>query len=115
MRALLWTIPLLPLLGALLNGVLLRGRIGKKGVAWIACASVGLAVVLGLLIIADYLTGPESARGLPFEQELYSWMPAGPIHLPGLPGLPGGQTAGLADFNVGMGFLLDPLSCVMLF
>src|SRR5690349_16614689 len=106
MRELLWILPLLPFLGALLNGVVLHGRIGKKGVAWIACATVGLAAVLGLLIIADYLTGPESAQGHPFEQELYSWMPAGAIHLPG------GQTA---DFNLGMGFLLDPLSCVMLF
>jgi NADH-quinone oxidoreductase subunit L len=106
MRELLWIIPLLPMLGAFLNGVLLRGRISKKSVAWIACAAVGLAAVLGLLIIADYLTGPESAQGHPFEQALYTWMPAGLIHLPG------GQTV---DFNLGMGFLLDPLSCVMLF
>ena len=41
MRELLWLIPVLPFLGALLNGVLLRGRIGKRAVAWIACGVVG--------------------------------------------------------------------------
>jgi NADH-quinone oxidoreductase subunit L len=106
MRNLLWVIPLLPFLGALLNGFVLRGRIGKKGVAAIACGVVGLAAVLGLLIIADYLGSPEHAAHKPFEQDLYNWIPAGPLAT---------AADGVKNFSVGMGFLLDPLSAVMLF
>jgi NADH-quinone oxidoreductase subunit L len=104
MKELLWLIPVLPFLGALLNGVVLRGRIGRKAVAWIACGLVGLAAVLALLAIIGYVGSPEYPE--PFEQDLYTWVSAGPI-----------RTAldGVKNFSVGMGFLLDPLSCVMLF
>jgi NADH-quinone oxidoreductase subunit L len=107
MKQLLWLIPVLPFLGALLNGALLRGRVSKKAAATIACGVIGIVAVLSLLIIGDYLTSTagQSPRA-PFEQELYTWMPAGPIHT---------VVGGVKDFNVGMGFLLDPLSCVMLF
>jgi NADH:ubiquinone oxidoreductase subunit 5 (subunit L)/multisubunit Na+/H+ antiporter MnhA subunit len=54
MLELLWLIPVLPFLGAFLNGVVLRGRIGKRAVAWIACGSVALAALLGLAMIASY-------------------------------------------------------------
>jgi NADH:ubiquinone oxidoreductase subunit 5 (subunit L)/multisubunit Na+/H+ antiporter MnhA subunit len=54
---LLWLIPVLPFLGALLNGVVLRRRIGRKAVAWIACGIVGATALLSLLVISDYLTG----------------------------------------------------------
>ena len=106
MRNLLWVIPLLPFLGALLNGFVLKGRIGKKGVAVIACGVVGLAAVLGLLIIGDYLGSPEYAAHKPFEQDLYNWIPAGPLAT---------AADGVKNFSIGMGFLLDPLSAVMLF
>jgi NADH-quinone oxidoreductase subunit L len=106
MRNLLWVIPLLPFLGALLNGFLLRHRIGKKAVAAIACGTVGLAAVLGLLIIFDYLGSPEYAKHQPFEQDLYEWMPAGPLAT---------AADGVKSFTIPMGFLLDPLSAVMLF
>ena len=52
MHELVWLIPVLPFLGALLNGVVLKGRLGKKAVAWIACGLVGLAALLALLVIA---------------------------------------------------------------
>jgi len=106
MRKLLWVIPLLPFLGALLNGFVLRHRIGKRTVAWIACGLVGLAAVLGLLMIVDYLGGPEHAVNKPFEQDLYVWVPAGPLAT---------VFEGVKSFTVSMGFLLDPLSAVMLF
>ncbi len=106
MRNLLWLIPVLPFLGALLNGFLLRHRIGKKAVAWIACGTVGLAAVLGLLVIFEHLGSPEYAAHQPFEQDVYVWMPAGPLAT---------TLDGVKDFTVTMGFLLDPLSAVMLF
>jgi NADH-quinone oxidoreductase subunit L len=108
MKELLWVIPVLPFLGALLNGFLLRNRVGKAGVAWIACGLVGLAAVLGLLVTADlFLNSPAPEHGLrSFEQDLYVWVPSGPL----------ATTAdGVKDFTVSMGFLLDPLSAVMLF
>ena len=49
MKELLWLIPVLPFAGALLNGVLLRGRIPKKTVALIACGVIGIAALLSLL------------------------------------------------------------------
>jgi NADH-quinone oxidoreductase subunit L len=107
MKDLLWLIPVLPFLGALLNGVVLKGRAGKKAVAWIACGLVGAAALLALLVIFDYLGGTSGTETrAPFEQDLYTWMSAGPIHT---------AVDGAKDFSVGVGFLLDPLSCVMLF
>src|SRR6185295_689023 len=106
MRELLWVIPVLPFLGALLNGFVLRHRVGKRTVAWIACGVVGLAAVLGLLVIADFLGSPEHAANKPFEQDLYAWVPAGPLAT---------VHDGVKSFTVDMGFLLDPLSAVMLF
>ncbi|HKI01277.1 MAG TPA: NADH-quinone oxidoreductase subunit L [Thermoanaerobaculia bacterium] len=106
MRNLLWVIPVLPFLGALLNGFLLRGRIGKKAVAGIACGTVALAAVLGLLIIVDYLGSPEYAAHKGFEQDVYAWIPAGPLAT---------AADGVKSFTIPMGFLIDPLSAVMLF
>jgi NADH-quinone oxidoreductase subunit L len=101
MMKLLWTIPLLPFLGALLNGFVLKGRIGRKAVAWIACGIVGLAALLALVLIVSFLGSGLDA----YEQVLYTWMPAGPLEV-------GGR---VIDFEVPMGFFLDPLACVMLF
>jgi NADH-quinone oxidoreductase subunit L len=108
MKELLWLIPVLPFLGALLNGVLLRGRIPKKTVALIACGVIGIAAVLSLLIIGDYLGSTAGqAHRQPFERDYYAWMPAGPIHTT--------VGTGVKNFTVSMGFMLDTLSCVMLF
>jgi NADH-quinone oxidoreductase subunit L len=107
MKELLWLIPVLPFVGALLNGVLLRGRIPKKTVALIACGVIGIAALLSLLIIGDYLGSTAGqAHRQPFERDYYAWMPAGPIHT---------VVGGVRDFTVSMGFMLDTLSCVMLF
>ena len=109
MRDLLWVIPVLPFLGALLNGFLLRGRIGKSAVAAIACGVVGLAAILGLLIIADVFAGgghSGSSEAAHFEQDVYLWIPAGPMAT---------AADGVKNLSFGMGFLLDPLSAVMLF
>jgi NADH-quinone oxidoreductase subunit L len=106
MKDLLWIIPVLPFLGALLNGFLLKGRIGKSAVAAIACGTVGLAAILGIVAISGYLGSPEHAQGLGWDQDVYLWMPAGPL----------ATTAdGVKNLSIPMGFLLDPLSCVMLF
>jgi NADH-quinone oxidoreductase subunit L len=106
MKELVWIIPVLPFLGALLNGVVLKGRLDKKVVAGIACAVTGIAALLAIGIIWDYTHDPAFAGGKPFEHDYYVWMPAGPVHT---------AAAGVRNFITPLGFLIDPLSCVMLF
>jgi NADH-quinone oxidoreductase subunit L len=103
---LLWLIPVLPFLGAFLNGVVLRNRLGKKGVWIVACGSVLAALVVSVLAISGYLASTAYAAGAPFEQTVYEWIPSGSM------GLDDGT---FANLSIEMGFLLDPLSCVMLF
>ena len=77
--------------------------------AGIACAVTGIAAALAIGIILDYTGDPDFAGGdrwRPFERDYYVWMPAGPIHT---------VVNGVRDFTVPFGFLIDPLSCVMLF
>jgi NADH-quinone oxidoreductase subunit L len=94
MLELLWLIPLLPLAGAALNGLVLGwgGRHAPKPLV----TAVGVGFPLASLILAlgclwEYL----GRHPQPFEQTLYAW------------------TAGTLEIPVG--FLLDPLSAVMLF
>src|SRR5512135_1357811 len=105
MKSLLWLIPLLPFLGALLNGVVLKGRISNKAVSWIACGLVGLACLIGIGAVASYLGGAEHAAGQGYVFNAYSWVPAGELV----------SAAGKAPLTIDLAFLLDPLSCVMLF
>ena len=105
MLGLLWLIPCLPLLAALLNGVVLRNRVGKPVVNLVAVGSVGLAALLALGVIGAYVGSAEYAAGEPFEQVLYSWIQGGANPTGG----------GVSDFSVDLGFRLDTLSAVMLF
>ena len=77
MGELLWLIPALPLLGALLNGLVLHGRIGPRAVAVIACAAVALSGVVGMAAIGGYLGSAEHGAGVGVEQSAYLWIPAG--------------------------------------
>jgi NADH-quinone oxidoreductase subunit L len=102
----IWLIPTLPLAGALLNGVFLRNRASKPLVTAIACGSVLLSLLLGLGAIVSYLAGGGFSTHQAFEKTLYIWVPGGLSPL---------ADGGFANFEVEMGFLLDPLSAVMLF
>jgi len=103
----LWLIPLLPFLGAFLNGVVLRNRASRSVVTGIAVGSVGLTTALALFyVIPSYLRSAEYTAGHGFEQVVWVWLPAGALKL----------TSGVfADFTVDFAFLLDPLSAVMIF
>jgi len=87
----LWLIPTLPLLGAAANGLLTR-RIPRGMVNAIALGAPGASLLIALTAIFQYVTrlSPES-----FEQTLYVWA--------------------ASDFQLDVGFQLDPLSCVMVF
>ncbi len=88
---LLWIIPALPL-GAVALSLLLGDRLGKRGTAWLACGSVGLAFLAALRAVLTLAQRPELDRVL--TETAYTWMKVG-------------------DFSASVAFLLDPLSTVM--
>ena len=73
----LYLVPILPLAGFLINGLLL-GRLPRPVVSFVACTTVGLSFIVSLLLFFEL-------KGLP----------AGSLH-------------------ANIGFLLDPLSAVMI-
>ncbi len=84
-------IPLLPLLGFLING-LFRNQLSKGAVQAIAVGSVALSFLLSVLQFVKLLGLDAEHRVI--EQVLFSWIPVGSLHLD-------------------IAFLLDPLSAVM--
>ena len=86
---LIWLIPVLPLAGAALNGIL-GPRAPRSATNLVALGAPGLSLLVALGAVWRYATtmSPE-----PFERALYAW------------------TAG--SFDVDVAFLLDPLSSVM--
>jgi NADH-quinone oxidoreductase subunit L len=93
MHQYVWLIPLFPILGVLING-LLGPRLPKKVIGPIACIAVGLSAILTTLIFLEVKALPPESRVLN-DVVSYTWMLAG-------------------DFSVDIGFLIDPLSLVML-
>ena len=87
---LLWLVPVLPFLGAALNGVL-GPRVPKWVTTLVALAAPGASLLVALGAIWQWW----AAAPTPFEQVLYAWSQA-PLH-------------------IDVAFLLDPLSAVMTF
>ncbi|UCD94423.1 MAG: NADH-quinone oxidoreductase subunit L [Candidatus Zixiibacteriota bacterium] len=87
----LYLIPLFPLAGFLLNGLLI-GRLHKRIISLIACGSVGLSFIYGVKFFVDLISLPEQSRVI--ENIVFTWIPSG-------------------HFHVNIAFLLDPLSAVM--
>ena len=85
----LWLIPVLPLVGASING-LFGKRFSRQTVLAIALGFCGAAFVMALWIAAQF-----SSLALPHVENLASWIRAG-------------------DFQVDFAFYLDQLSLVML-
>ncbi len=105
----LWLVPVLPLTGSALIGLMglikLRttgGKPDKLLVSLIACGSVALAFLVSLAAIIQLfiLKGGEAAH-----VNLFTWLNGGALPL---------AAGGLAMFKVPFGFQLDPLSAVML-
>ena len=85
----LWWIPLLPLIGAAING-LLGQRFSRKIVAWVALGFCGAAFAMALLVVARF-----SSLTLPHIEYLAPWIR-------------------LSNFSADFAFYLDQLSLVML-
>ncbi len=96
---LIWLIPVLPGIGAALNGIFGVRYFGKQTAATIACGAMGGALLLSLYAFVQLL-GLEHREHL---VELAQWIP--PIAL---------ETAsGIGAFEVPWAFRLDPLSGMM--
>ncbi len=90
MNTLLWTLPLWPLVGFLLNGFFGR-RWGKRTAGLVACASVFLSFAVSLFAFAA-VRSADTGR---LTVTLFDWIVTG-------------------NFHASVSFLLDPLSAVMI-
>jgi NADH-quinone oxidoreductase subunit L len=85
-------IPLFPAVGFALN-LFFGRRLSKGTVGWIACGAIGLSFLVSLLVFVDLLNLPPANRSV--EKILYTWILSG-------------------EFQANVGFLVDPLSMVMM-
>jgi len=92
MTSYLWLIPLIPLAGAAINGILGR-RFPKPAVTLIACGASGLSFLLAAGAFVELLSLPPAARHI--LHSYFTWIASG-------------------AFVAAAEFLLDPLSGIML-
>src|SRR5262245_19428130 len=99
---LIWLIPLLPALGAAINGVVGIRYFSRQVAGLIACAAMALAAALAINAFIGLLQLAPEARF--HDVVIASWIPAIPL-----------QTAtGIGSFEVPWGVRLDPLSGMMI-
>src|SRR5262245_47212785 len=91
---LLWLIPILPLAGAALNGVVGK-RLSKNVIAAIGAGTVLGSFFISLSAFWNMLHVTDPVHDLPIVTNYFTWIQAGSFH---------------ANF----GFLLDPLSGLMI-
>src|SRR5712664_4192766 len=99
MLTLLWLVPLLPLAGFAVNGLLGARFLPRRAVALIACAAVlGSFLLSAGAILELHNTAAASAGTTPrFTQVLFEWLPMG-------------TADGGADLTVRWSYALDPLT-----
>lgn len=94
-REVIWLIPILPLIGAMLNGLTIFARIKlpKTLVSVIACTSIFLSFLISIAAFLE-LRGIHEANPY-YINHLYTWFEVGPL-------------------AIDVAFLVDPLSSVMI-
>src|SRR5919198_6354215 len=98
----IWLIPLLPGLGALVNGVIGIRAFSRRAAGLLACATMTAALGLSLVAFWQLLALPSDARA--YDVVIAQWIPKIPL----------ATHDGFAAFEVPWGFRLDPLSAMML-
>ncbi len=88
----IWLVPLLPLLGFLING-LFGKRLGKGVVSWVGCGSVGLSFLVSIGVFFELLKYSPAQRLI--QKIIFPWIWSG-------------------NFHIDIGFQIDPLSTVMI-
>ena len=97
---LIWLIPLLPGVGAVLNGVVGVRYFPKRLTAAVACSTMALATLLSTVAFAQLL-GTDARV---YEVTVATWVPPIPLE----------TAAGIGTFEVPWAFRLDPLSAMMI-
>src|SRR5262249_42970056 len=100
----IWLIPVLPALGAIING-LFGKRLPKSVIHTVACGTVFLSLVLSIVCVSQ-LSGMEPRV---FEKDFYTWIDGGSVTT-----TMGAQAGHKAEVLVPLGFLLDSLSAIMI-
>jgi NADH-quinone oxidoreductase subunit L len=98
----IWLIPLFPLVGAAVM-LLFGKRLPNSVVSTICVGLVFLAFVFSVGAVWQLSQMPSEARH--FEKVMFQWVPAGPMHM---------DNGKIVNFNAEWGYLLDPLSAVMI-
>ncbi|MGE3704825.1 MAG: NADH-quinone oxidoreductase subunit L, partial [Vicinamibacterales bacterium] len=98
----IWLIPLLPGLGAAINGLIGIRSFSKKTAGLVAITMMAGALCLSLLAFWQLLGLPADARA--YEVVLADWIPPMPLE----------THSGIGRLHVSWGFRLDPLSAMML-
>src|SRR5260221_11410175 len=90
MKELLWLIPALPFVGALIL-VLTGGRLSRLWVSIVGAGSVGLAAIVTIVVGLDFLSGPTDLNF--YRQGAWTWI-------------------SISGFTIDFAFHLDALSLV---
>jgi len=98
----IWLIPLLPLIGAAINGLAGIRAFSRRTAGLVACATMTAALGLSLLAFWQLLGLPAEARA--FDINVAEWIPQIPLQ----------TNNGVGLFKVTWGFRLDPLSAMMI-
>jgi NADH-quinone oxidoreductase subunit L len=99
---LIWLIPVLPGIGALINGVVGIRYFSKQVSGLLACTTMGLALLVSLYAFWQMLGLPPDARS--HDVVIATWIPTIALETAG----------GIGGFQVDWGFRLDPLSGLMI-
>jgi len=98
----IWLIPLLPGIGAAINGLVGIRSFSRRTAGALACTTMIAALGLALLAFWQLLGLPPDARA--YGVTIADWIPAIPL----------ATEHGIGSFHVPWGFRLDPLSGMML-
>ena len=99
----IWLIPLLPGLGAALNGVVGIRYFSRQAAGLVACATMTAALALSLVAFFQLLQLAPAERA--FDVTVAQWLSAMPLEL---------HDGSIGTFSVPWGFRLDPLSGMMI-
>jgi NADH-quinone oxidoreductase subunit L len=98
----IWLIPILPGIGAAINGLVGIRSFSRKTAGLVACTMMSAALALSLFVFWQLLGLPADARW--FDVTVAEWIPRIPLE----------TNNGIGLFQVTWGFRLDPLSGMMI-
>src|SRR6266704_1140400 len=99
----IWLIPLLPGIGAAVNGLAGIRYFSRKTAGGVACATMTAALAVALLAVWELLQLPADARA--FDVTVAQWIPSIPLQM---------RSGAIGSFQVPWGFRLDPLAGMMI-